>query len=84
MVQDERHHAYMDRRLKEEENNQSSEFVIDTRLEDLAQLTKSYYKLIARNKELIEENEKLKKRLDNEINKIWRKHRWWSSLCKYG
>ena len=60
----------MDRRLKEEENNQSSEFVIDTRLEDLAQLTKSYYKLIARNKELIEENEKLKKRLDNEINKI--------------
>ena len=60
----------MDRRLKEEENNQSSEFVIDTRLEDLAQLTKSYYKLIARNKELIEENEELKKRLDNEINKI--------------
>ena len=70
MVQDERHHDYMTRRLKEEENNQSSEFVIDTRLEDLAQLTKSYYKLIARNKELIEENEKLKKRLDNEINKI--------------
>ena len=60
----------MTRRLKEEENNQSSEFVIDTRLEDLAQLTKSYYKLIARNKELIEENEELKKRLDNEINKI--------------
>lgn len=60
----------MARRLKEEENNQSSEFVIDTRLEDLAQLTKSYYKLIARNKELIEENEELKKRLDNEINKI--------------
>ena len=67
MVSDERYYDYMARRLKEEEDK----FISKTEYERaVKELNDMYYKLIIRNKELIEENLKLKEGLNNGTNKI--------------
>ena len=65
MVSDERYYEYMGRRLREEEEKQS---VIEEEhthtnglMLDMKELTKCHYQVLIRNKELIEENEKLRK-----------------------
>jgi len=65
MVSDERYYDYMARRLREEEEKES---VIEEEhthtnglMLDMAELTKCHYQVLIRNKELIEENEKLRK-----------------------
>ena len=65
MVSDERYYEYMGRRLREEEEKES---VIEEEhthtnglMLDMAELTKCHYQVLIRNKELIEENEKLRK-----------------------
>ena len=65
MVSDERYYDYMARRLREEEEKES---VIEEEhthtnglMLDMAELTKGHYQVLIRNKELIEENEKLRK-----------------------
>ena len=65
MVSDERYYEYMGRRLREEEEK---EVVIKDEhthtnglMLDMKELTKCHYDVLIRNKELIEENEKLRK-----------------------
>jgi hypothetical protein len=65
MVSDERYYEYMGRRLREEEEKES---VIEEEhthtnglMLDIKELTKCHYQVLIRNKELIEENEKLRK-----------------------
>ena len=65
MVSDERYYEYMGRRLREEEEKES---VIEKEhthtnglMLDMKELTKCHYQVLIRNKELIEENEKLRK-----------------------
>jgi hypothetical protein len=65
MVSDERYYEYMGRRLREEEEKES---VIEEEhthtnglMLDMKELTKCHYQVLIRNKELIEENEKLRK-----------------------
>jgi len=65
MVSDERYYEYMGRRLREEEEKES---VIEEEhthtnglMLDMKELTKCHYDVLIRNKELIEENEKLRK-----------------------
>ena len=65
MVSDERYYEYMGRRLREEEEKES---VIEEQhshtsglMLDMKELTKCHYDVLIRNKELIEENEKLRK-----------------------
>ena len=65
MVSDERYYDYMARRLREEEEKES---VIEEEhthtnglMLDMKELTKCHYQVLIRNKELIEENEKLRK-----------------------
>ena len=41
---------------------------------DMAELTKSYYDLLKRNKELVEENEKLKSQVGDWKNSLWGSH----------
>ena len=65
MVSDERYYEYMGRRLKEEEEKESVIKEEHTHTNglmlDMAELTKCHYQVLIRNKELIEENEKLRK-----------------------
>jgi len=65
MVSDERYYEYMGRRLREEEEKEA---VIEEQhshtsglMLDMKELTKCHYDVLIRNKELIEENEKLRK-----------------------
>ena len=67
MVSDERYYDYMARRLKEEEDKLISRTEYERAVKELNDM---YYKLIIRNKELIEENLKLKEGLNNGTNKI--------------
>ncbi len=75
MVSDERYYEYMGRRLREEEEEKES--VIEEEhthtnglMLDMKELTKCHYQVLIRNKELIEENQALKERLNDETNKI--------------
>jgi len=65
MVSDERYYEYMGRRLREEEEKESVIKEEHTHTNglmlDMAELTKCHYQVLIRNKELIEENEKLRK-----------------------
>ena len=65
MVSDERYYEYMGRRLREEEEKESVIKEEHTHTNglmlDMAELTKCHYDVLIRNKELIEENEKLRK-----------------------
>ena len=67
MVSDERYYDYMARRLREEEAKVISRTEYERAVKELNDM---YYKLIIRNKELIEENLKLKEGLNNGTNKI--------------
>ena len=67
MVSDERYYEYMGRRLREEEEKES---VIEEEhthtnglMLDMKELTKCHYQALIRNKELIEENNNLRKEL---------------------
>ena len=67
MVSDERYYTYMGRRLREE---QEKEAVIRKQhthtsglMLDMKELTKCHYDVLIRNKELVEENEKLRKEI---------------------
>ena len=67
MVSDERYYEYMGRRLREEEEKES---VIEEEhshtsglMLDMKELTKCHYDVLIRNKELIEENNNLRKEL---------------------
>jgi hypothetical protein len=67
MVSDERYYEYMGRRLREEEEKES---VIEEEhthtnglMLDMKELTKCHYQVLIRNKELIEENNNLRKEL---------------------
>ena len=65
MVSDERYYEYMGRRLREEEEKESVIKEEHTHTNglmlDMTELTKCHYQVLIRNKELIEENEKLRK-----------------------
>ena len=68
MVQREGYYEYMGRRLREEgvfDDARGKLYELD-----MAELQGAYYNVLKRNKELLEENEKLKERLNNETNKI--------------
>ena len=67
MVSDERYYDYMGRRLREErekeavikeEHTHTSGIMLD-----MKELTKCHYDVLIRNKELVEENEKLRKEI---------------------
>ena len=67
MVSDERYYEYMGRRLREEKEKES---VIEEEhthtnglMLDMKELTKCHYQVLIRNKELIEENNNLRKEL---------------------
>jgi len=64
MVSDERYYDYMARRLREEEEKESilkeKHSHTNGLMLDMAELTKCHYQVLIRNKELIEENEKLR------------------------
>ena len=73
MVSDERYYDYMGRRLREE---REKEAVIKEEhshsnglMMDLRELTKCHYDVLIRNKELVEENEKLRKEIADLYNK---------------
>jgi len=65
MVSDERYYEYMGRRLREEEEKEAvikdEHTHTNGLMLDMAELTKCHYQVLIRNKELIEENEKLRK-----------------------
>ncbi len=65
MVSDERYYEYMGRRLREEEEKEAVIKEEHTHTNglmlDMKELTKCHYQVLIRNKELIEENEKLRK-----------------------
>ena len=67
MVSDERYYEYMGRRLREEEEKESvikEEHTHTSGLMlDMKELTKCHYDVLIRNKELIEENNNLRKEL---------------------
>ena len=67
MVSDERYYEYMGRRLREEEEKESVIKEEHTHTNglmlDMAELTKCHYDVLIRNKELIEENNNLRKEL---------------------
>ena len=67
MVSDERYYEYMGRRLREEEEKESVIKEEHTHTNglmlDMAELTKCHYQVLIRNKELIEENNNLRKEL---------------------
>ena len=73
MVSDERYYDYMGRRLREEqekldvikkEHSHSNAIMLD-----MKELTKCHYDVLIRNKELVEENEKLRKEIADLHNK---------------
>ena len=65
MVSDERYYEYMGRRLREEEEQtvliEEEHTHTNGLMLDMKELTKCHYQVLIRNKELIEENEKLRK-----------------------
>ena len=65
MVSDERYYEYMGRRLREEEEKEAvikdEHTHTNGLMLDMKELTKCHYQVLIRNKELIEENEKLRK-----------------------
>ena len=64
MVSDERYYEYMGRRLREEEKEsviKEEHTHTNGLMLDMKELTKCHYQVLIRNKELIEENEKLRK-----------------------
>jgi hypothetical protein len=65
MVSDERYYEYMGRRLREEEEKEAvikdEHTHTNGLMLDMKELTKCHYDVLIRNKELIEENEKLRK-----------------------
>ena len=67
MVSDERYYEYMGRRLREEEEKESVIKEEHTHTNglmlDMKELTKCHYDVLIRNKELIEENNNLRKEL---------------------
>ena len=67
MVSDERYYEYMGRRLREEEEKESVIKEEHTHTNglmlDMKELTKCHYDVLIRNKELIEENDKLRKEI---------------------
>ena len=73
MVSDERYYEYMGRRLREEEEKESVIKEEHTHTNglmlDMKELTKCHYQVLIRNKELIEENEKLRKENADLYNK---------------
>ena len=67
MVSDERYYEYMGRRLREEEEKEA---VIEEQhshtsglMLDMKELTKCHYDVLIRNKELVEENNNLRKEI---------------------
>ena len=74
MVSDERYYEYMGRRLREEEERtvliEEEHSHTNGLMLDMKELTKCHYQVLIRNKELIEENQALKERLNDETNKI--------------
>ena len=67
MVSDERYYEYMGRRLREEEEKEAVIKEEHTHTNglmlDMKELTKCHYDVLIRNKELIEENDKLRKEI---------------------
>jgi len=67
MVSDERYYDYMGRRLREEQEKESAireeHSHSNGLMMDLRELTKCHYDVLIRNKELIEENNNLRKEL---------------------
>ena len=73
MVSDERYYAYMGRRLREEREKEAAireeHSHSNGLMMDLKELTKCHYDVLIRNKELVEENEKLRKEIADLHNK---------------
>ena len=73
MVSDERYYTYMGRRLREEREKQTAireeHSHSNGLMMDLKELTKCHYDVLIRNKELVEENEKLRKEIADLHNK---------------
>ena len=67
MVSDERYYTYMGRRLREEREKEAAireeHSHSNGLMMDLRELTKCHYDVLIRNKELIEENDKLRKEI---------------------
>lgn len=67
MVSDERYYEYMGRRLREEEEKEAvikdEHTHTNGLMLDMKELTKCHYDVLIRNKELIEENDKLRKEI---------------------
>jgi len=67
MVSDERYYTYMGRRLREEREKEAAireeHSHSNGLMMDLKELTKCHYDVLIRNKELVEENEKLRKEI---------------------
>ena len=67
MVSDERYYDYMGRRMREEREKQAAIKEEHTHTSgimlDMKELTKCHYDVLIRNKELIEENDKLRKEI---------------------
>ena len=67
MVSDERYYAYMGRRLREEREKEATireeHSHSNGLMMDLRELTKCHYDVLIRNKELVEENNNLRKEL---------------------
>jgi len=67
MVSDERYYEYMGRRLREEEEKEAvikdEHTHTNGLMLDMKELTKCHYDVLIRNKELIEENNNLRKEL---------------------
>ena len=60
--------------LAEKEKSKRMKTQEDILKMDMAELTKSYYDLLKRNKELVEENEKLKSQVGDWKNSLWGSH----------
>jgi len=73
MVSDERYYTYMGRRLREEREKEAAireeHSHSNGLMMDLKELTKCHYDVLIRNKELVEENEKLRKEIADLHNK---------------
>ena len=73
MVSDERYYTYMGRRLREEREKEAAireeHSHSNGLMMDLKEFTKCHYDVLIRNKELVEENEKLRKEIADLHNK---------------
>ena len=74
MVSDERYYDYMGRRLREEREKEAVIKEDHTHTSglmlDMKELTKCHYDVLIRNKELVEENEKLRKEIAD-LHSTW-------------